>query len=324
MNALVADVGGTNARFGLVAEPGGSPEHVAALPTRAYPGLSEAAAAYLRQYVPDARIEAACLAIAGPVVNGRFRLNNAGWAADSAARVARALELPEVTVVNDFAALARSLPVLGPGDVRAIGPASPDARGVVAVVGPGTGLGTAGLAPIPGGHLPLPGEGGHADLPAATDEETAVLRRLRAEHGSVSAELVLCGAGLARLHGHLAALRGVPAEPLTAARICERQDDPLCAATLDMFCGLLGAFAGNVALTLGATGGVYLGGGILPRIADFLARSPFRTRFELKSPVSDYVAAIPTRLITHPCPALLGAAALLPADRAPAPPLEFA
>ncbi|TDE36904.1 glucokinase [Actinomadura sp. 6K520] len=323
---LVADVGGTNARFALVDGPDGDPYRVRSLPTRDHAGLAEAAAAYLGRYAPDVRPSAACLAVAGPVTGGTFRLTNAGWPKGTPEEVRAHLGLPRLEVINDFEALALALPRLRDDDLIPIGRTPersepggvggrpptgstdrPSASGTLAVVGPGTGLGVAGLVPTPSGWVPLPGEGGQVDIPAATDREVEVARLLRAERGSATAELLLSGDGLTRVHRYLAALDGAPAGPLTAQRICERRDDPLCREALHMFCALLGSLAGNVALTLGARGGVYLGGGILPRIADVLRGSAFRARFEAKPPVEDYLRGIPTALIVHPGPALAGA-----------------
>ncbi|MFB4314684.1 glucokinase [Actinomadura sp. 21ATH] len=307
---LVADVGGTNARFALIEGPGEGPEHVRALPTRDHADLGEAAAAYLDE--AGVRPGAACLAVAGPVSARTYHLTNAGWAPGTAEAVRERLGVPRLEILNDFEALALSLPRLGPGDLCPVGgDALPAADGTapLAVLGPGTGLGVGGLVPAAGDWLPLAAEGGHADLPAGTDRETELLRLLHAGGGR-SAEHLLSGDGLVRLRGLLADLTGVRAEPLTAAEIC-RMADPLSAETVRAFCGFLGAFAGNVALTLGARGGVFLGGGILPRITDALRSSDFRRRFEDKPPVEDYLRAIPTALIVHPYPALTGAAARL-------------
>ncbi|MFC5748740.1 glucokinase [Actinomadura rugatobispora] len=316
---LVADVGGTNARFALVEGPGRPPARIRALPTRDHAGLAEAAAAYLAGL--DARPAAGCLAIAGPVADGRIRLTNAGWVPDSVDRIRAHLDLPDLEVVNDFAALALSLPHLDPRrDLRPIGAASPpaaDGTAPLAVLGPGTGMGVAALVPVPGAAtrwIPLPGEGGHVDVPAATDLEIELMRLLRAELGVGNAEYLLSGDGLTRIHRLLALIHGIKTAPLTPAQITQA-DDALRAEAVEVFCGLLGSFAGNVALTLGARGGVYLGGGILPRIADTLEASGFRRRFEGKPPVEDFLRAIPTALIVHPHPALVGAAAHLARSR---------
>ncbi|TDC74987.1 glucokinase, partial [Actinomadura sp. 7K507] len=307
---LVADVGGTNARFALVDGPDGDPSRVHSLPTREHAGLAEAAAAYLDRYAGDVRPSAACLAVAGPVTGGTFRLTNAGWPQGTPEAVRAHLGLPHLEIINDFEALALALPRLGGDHLVPIGADLPPAAGTLAVVGPGTGLGVAGLVPAPSGWIPLPGEGGQVDIPAATDREIEVARLLRAERGTATAELLLSGDGLARIHRYLGAIDGEPAEPagpLTAKQICDRRDDPRCREALHMFCALLGSLAGNAALTLGARGGVFLGGGILPRVVDVLHDSAFRARFEGKPPVEDYLRGIPTSLIVHPGPALVGA-----------------
>lgn len=306
-NWLVADVGGTNARFALVDGPDGTPSRVGALPTREHAGLAEAAAAYLERYAPGVRPSAACLAVAGPVAGGTFRLTNAGWPAGTLEEVRTRLGLRHLEIVNDFEALALALPRLGPADLVPVGTALPAGGAPLAVVGPGTGLGVAGLVRAPDGWVPLPGEGGQVDVPAATGREVEVMRMLRAERGAATAENLLSGDGLARTHRYLTLIDGVAAEPLTAAQVCARAEDPVCREAREMFCALLGSLAGNVALTLGARGGVFLGGGILPRMADTLRESAFRSRFEAKPPVEDYMRAIPTALIVHPGPALVGA-----------------
>jgi glucokinase len=307
---LVADIGGTNARFGLIEAPGAAPSRVQVVPCRDYPGLSEAADAYLTRYA-GARPTAGCVAVAAAIQSGSFQMTNAHWSG-TIAQIQGDLGFEYLELINDFVALARALPTLGPADLRAVGGGTRRPDQPVAVLGPGTGLGVAGLIPAGAGWVPIPAEGGHADLPIETPLEFEVARLLRAEHGSAHAELVLSGPGLARLHGLLAKIHGVSAEPLTAGEICADRTDPLCAETLDVFCALFGSFAGNAALTLGARGGVFLGGGVLPRITEALQRSDFRRRFEAKSPaVGEYLKAIPTLLIIAPTPALAGAAAWL-------------
>lgn len=305
---LVADIGGTNARFGLVERPGTAPVQVRVLPGRDYSGLTEAALDYLG----DVRPVAACLAVAAPISHGSFRMSNAPWSG-SVDQLRCDLGLDHVELINDFEALALSLPFLSGSDLRPIGgPGSPVAGAPLLVLGPGTGLGTSVLLPSGSTWLPIPCEGGHVDISVVTDLEVEVMRLLRAERGSGSAELLLSGTGLARLHRLLALVHGTRVPPLTPADICACfREDPLCAETLQVFCALLGSFAGNAALTTGARGGVYLGGGILPRIADVLEASAFRQRFEAKPPVQDYLRAIPTSLIVAPTPALAGAAARL-------------
>ncbi|REE95290.1 glucokinase [Thermomonospora umbrina] len=310
---LVADIGGTNARFGLVQSPGEAPSRVQVLALRDHAGLAEAASTYLFRHAGDVHPTAACVAVAGPVGgDGTYRLTNAHWSG-SAAEVAADLRLDRVELINDFEALALALPTLAPGDLRAVGESLPAGDAPAAVLGPGTGLGVAGLVRAGDRLVAVPGEGGHVDLPAGTDRELRIARMLREDGETASAEHLLSGDGLTRLYGLTARLNGVAAEPLTAAQICARRTDPLCHETLETFCALLGAFAGNVALTFGARGGVYLGGGILPRVWETLRRSDFRRRFEAKPPVERYLRAIPTALIVAPTPALAGAAARLAA-----------
>ncbi|MEU4831273.1 glucokinase [Streptosporangium sp. NPDC023615] len=303
---LVADIGGTNARFGLITEPGGRPEAVAVLAGAEHDGLPGAVAAYIADHAGGVRPGAACVAIAGPVEGDRYRLTNAGWTGS-----VRDLGIPHAWLLNDFEALAASLPYLGGEDLAGLGGPEPG-DGVKAVLGPGTGLGVGGLVPSAGGWVPIPGEGGHVSAPVLDERDHEIVRALRAdglEH--VVAEHLLSGPGLSRLHRGLALVRGTGAPRLTAAEIVARTDDSLCAETVEVFCAMLGTFAGNVALTLGARGGVYLGGGVLPRIVDRVRSSDFRRRFEATPTLNDYLSGIATTLIVAPQPALAGAAAWL-------------
>ncbi|MEV0387128.1 glucokinase [Nonomuraea sp. NPDC050643] len=303
---LVADIGGTNARFGLVTSLGARPSNVAVLAGADYATLPEAVAAYLAEHAGGARPGAACLALAGPIDGDRYRLTNSAWAGS-----VRDLDVPYARLLNDFEALAVSLPHLEGDDLVSLG-GPPPGHGVKAVLGPGTGLGVGGLVPAEHGWTPVPGEGGHVTIPVVEPREFEVVRALR-EQGlpHVVAEHVLSGPGLVRLHRALALVNGVTAPDLTASDIVARMDDSLCAETIEVFCGLLGNFAGDVALTLGARGGVYLGGGVLPRIVERVRTSDFRTRFEANPDMATYLAAIGTALIVAPQPALTGAAAWL-------------
>jgi glucokinase len=311
--ALLADIGGTNARFALAQK--GAPEEVITLAVADYPTAYDAAGAALERLGAATRPGTAVLAFAGPVADGCSTMTNAGWNT-TAEELRRRFGFGEVRLLNDYAALALSLAHLGPPDFRLIGPQHPDCkldrRKTLAVLGPGSGLGVAALLPGRPHPLPLVTEGGHATMAAADSEEAALLDLLRGQLGHVSAERLLSGPGLVNLFEGLAALRRLPAQRLTAAEITQAAvdgSDELCRVTLEHFCRLLGCFAGNVALTFGATGGVFLGGGILPRFPDFLAASGFRARFEEKGRFTDYLAAIPTALITRPDAAFLGLAA---------------
>ncbi len=303
---LVADVGGTNARFGLVTSPGARPSQVAVLAGARYETLTDAVSGYLAEYAGGVRPGAACLAVAGPIDGDRYRLTNSPWAGS-----VRELGVPFAALLNDFEALALSLPHLEGDELVSLGGPEP-AHGVKAVLGPGTGLGVGALVPTGDGWTPIPGEGGHATLPARDDSELEVVRALRAEgREHVVAEVVLSGPGLVRLHRALARVNGVTAPDLTSADIVARLDDSLCAETVEVFCAMLGSFAANVALTLGARGGVYLGGGVLPRIVERVRTSEFRTRFVTNPDMSSYLEGIATGLIVAPQPALTGAAAWL-------------
>ncbi|GLW06612.1 hypothetical protein Misp01_17420 [Microtetraspora sp. NBRC 13810] len=311
---LVADVGGTNARFGLVSGPGRRPETIAVLNGADHEGLPEAVAAYLAEHAGGVRPGAACIAIAGPVDGDRYHLTNAGWSGS-----AHDLGLPNAHLLNDFEALALALPHLGADDLEPLGgPAGPGGDGrlgeIKAVLGPGTGLGVGGLVRAEQGWVPIPSEGGHSTAPAVTDLELDVVRALHTQGmPHVVAEHLLSGPGLSRLHHALALVHGVDAEQLAARDIVSRaaDGDTLSGRALDVFCALLGSFAGNIALILGARGGVYLGGGIVPRILDRLRGSDFRARFEATPKLGDYLGAISTYVIVDPQPALTGAAGWL-------------
>jgi glucokinase len=286
---LLADIGGTNARFTLLRDGASAPQTAVKLDDHA--SIEAAIAHYLGGQALAARPDGALLAVAGPVQGNSATLTNRGWQVSGAA-ISAAFGIGHTRVLNDFEALAWALPALSAADLIAIGPALPaDPQAPMAVLGPGTGLGVGAFLPGAAGQAGrvLPGEGGHATLAAADDEEAAILALLRRRHGHVSAERILSGPGLVALHEALAEVQGLPAPGLTAAEITAGAP-----ATLALFCAMLGGFAGNVALTLGALGGVFLGGGILPRMPAALAASTFRARFEAKGRMAPYQAAIPT------------------------------
>ncbi|MFD9945002.1 glucokinase [Nonomuraea sp. NPDC059023] len=304
---LVADVGGTNARFGLVTAPGEAPSHVAVLAGADHASLPDAVAAYLADHAGGVRPGAACVAVAGPIGGDSYQLTNLPWSGS-----VRDLGVPYAVLLNDFEALAVSLPHLGADDLADLGGPVPG-DGIKAVLGPGTGLGVAGLVPADHGWIPVPGEGGHVSVPVHDEREQEIVAALRAQGlRHVEAEHVLSGPGLARLYRALALVNGAaPEDGLSAAEIVARAGDPLCAETVDVFCAMLGTFAGNVALTLGARGGVYIGGGVLPRIVERVRASAFRRRFAASPSMSGYLSSIATTLIVAPQPALTGAAAWL-------------
>jgi glucokinase len=306
----LADIGGTNARFAHFSN--GELESVATLRVANFPAPVEAIRAYLSGEGRDHRPNAAVVAGAGPVVNGTIALTNARWVIDGS-EIQAALRLRSVQVVNDFAALAASVPALGPSATRPIGGGSALAGAPLAVIGPGTGFGVAALMPSPREDIVLATEGGHASLAGNNEREDGILETLRSQHGHASIERALSGEGLAYLCRTVAALDRLEVPPRSAAEVVEHALAGDCAASssaLEIFCALLGSAAGDIALILGARGGVFIGGGMVPRFAEFLERSQFRARFEGKGRLATYVAAIPTCIITHPHPALLGLARL--------------
>ncbi|WP_405151207.1 glucokinase [Nocardia salmonicida] len=309
---LVADVGGTHARFGLVSEGRPDPYDVRVLRCADYPDLVSAVENYLHR-TDRVRPVAACVAVAGPVLGDRVRLTNTGWDF-SVIDSRRRLRLRHLEVINDFTALALAVPHLPREAFVGIGTGIRRHREPIAVIGPGTGLGVAALVRSAQTWIPISGEGGHAGLPVETAREAEIAAVLRQRHEVVCAETVLSGPGLIRLYQAVALLHGVPAtctHPEQIHLAARRFDDPVAHETLEVFFGLFGAFCGNVALTFGARGGVLLGGGVLLDMADLLAGSDFRRRFVGNRSVTGYLDDVATEVITAYVPALRGAACLL-------------
>lgn len=311
---LLADVGGTNARFAWQAAPGAPVEAVITLPCAEHGSLAEAVHRYLRQtgraMPPDCAI-----AIANPVTGDRVAMTNHHWTF-SIRELRAQLGLRRLLVVNDFTALALALPRLGAADRWQLGGGEPEPGSAIGLIGPGTGLGVSGLLPDGrGGWLPIQGEGGHATLGATTAREAEVLDLLRSWHGHVSAERAVCGQGLVDIHSALQQLDAAPGPQLPAAVITEAGvagRDARCTEALNLFCAFLGIAAGNLALTLGARGGLWIGGGIVPRLGRWFAGSPFRERFEAKGRFAAYLQPVPVYVIDTPqSPAFLGAAEAL-------------
>lgn len=317
--ALLADVGGTHVRFAQLGKDG-RPFAVRCLALADFDTFEAALADYLAQSGARA-ITAAAIALAAPVGDGRrpVRLTNARWTIDPAALCAR-FGWSRVELLNDFAALAMSLPYLPATELGRVCGGQAEARGVRAVIGPGTGLGVASLVAAGRGWIAVPGEGGHVTLPATDAREAEIIALARREHPHVSAERLVSGSGLPLLHRCVCAIDGLPLAPETTSpeaivAAALGGDAPACVATVDTFLALLGTVAGNLALTLGARGGIYLGGGILPRLATQLESSAFARRFVDKGRFAAYLADIPVYVILSMTPALIGAArALMPAD----------
>lgn len=320
---LVADLGGTHARFALSAAPGGPPAQARTLACADHSSPAAAAAAYL-QWAGSPPVAEACFAVAGPVAGDRVEFTNRAWSF-SVAATRDALRLARLRVVNDFEAQARALPLLDECERRQVGGGAPHPDAPKVVLGPGTGLGVAALARAGGRWVALPGEGGHVAVSPMDAREAAVLARLWQRWDHVSAERLVSGPGLQLLWETLRALDGLPpAVPPPPQEITRRalaqpargEDgvDPASAEALGLFCAMLGTVASNLAVTLGARGGVYLAGGIVPALGAWFDTSPFRARFERKGRFSGYVAAIPAWVITAADPALRGAAAALDED----------
>ena len=309
---LLADIGGTNARFALQRGPGRI-EEVATLACADHPTLCDAVRAYLAPRPGAAReLRHACVAIANPVDGDMVRMTNHHWQF-SIEGARRELQLETLLVVNDFAALSMAVPALAAADLEQIGGAAPVPDAPVGLVGAGTGLGVGGLLPANGRWTVLASEGGHVAFAPADAREQAILSWCWTRWPHVSAERLVSGPGLALIHAALSHRDGIDAAPLLPAQVVERglAGDALCAETLDVFCGMLGTVAANVAVTLCARGGIYIGGGVVPRLGAWFARSPFRARFENKGRFSAFAARIPCFVIHAPHPALAGAAALL-------------
>lgn len=305
-SALLADIGATNARFALL-----NGTEIGALATLAvadYASPVEAARAFLAGPGEGNVPQRALIAAAGPLANGRIVLTNAAWTVD-AERIRQGLDLAEVQVLNDFEALGWSLPALQPDDIVTLGVCDPAGKGTMAVMGPGSGFGLAAMAFGPNGETVLVTEGGHATLSSENRREDAIILALREQLHHVSVERVLSGPGLVQLYHAIAMVDGTTIPQRSSGEIVSHAlagDCKVSAETLELFCAFLGSVAGNVALTLGARGGLFIGGGIALRFTDFLRRSAFRERFEAKGRMSAYLNRIPTAVIVRPNPAFLG------------------
>lgn len=312
----LGDIGGTNARFGWQASAETPITDVHVLPCAEYAGLFEAATAYL-ELAGKTTPPSAAFGIANPVTGDAIAMTNHHWRF-SVDELRVQLGLQRLLLLNDFTALALSLTTLADDNKRQVGggSASPDAA--IGLIGPGTGLGVSGLLPL--GHqnkwIPIAGEGGHVTLSATNDAEFELIKHLQKRYGHVSGERVVSGTGLVDLYHALGDLHGGAArEIVTAAQVLERatlEPGSRAVEAIDMFCAFLGSAAGDLALTLGARGGIYIGGGIVPRLGARFNASPFRARFEDKGRFKSYLEKVPTWVINSPVsPALAGASQAL-------------
>jgi len=311
---LAGDIGGTNARFALQERPGAAPTQVVTYRVQDHARFEDALKTYLAQVTgPKPRLGA--IGIANPIVGDHVKMTNSDWAFSIEA-VRREVGFERFLVVNDFTALALSLPGLEAEHVRQVGGGRTDPIAPVGLIGPGTGLGVSGLLRTRDGHVvPLGGEGGHVSLSPANTREDAIVAVLRARYGHASAERALSGPGLVNLYEAICELDREAARVLDPAEVssCALDgSDPRCVEAIEVFLALLGSVAGNLALTLGALGGMYIGGGIVPRLGDWVDRSAFRERFVAKGRFRPYLEQMPTFVIhASTSPALIGAARAL-------------
>lgn len=313
---LVGDIGGTNARFALLSDAHAQPKTFDPVHTGDFPDIEtavEESVFALTSIMP----RSAVIAVAGPVQGEEIDLTNAEWVIRPRTMMER-LGVDDVVIINDFEALALALNSLGDDMLHAIGGGAAEPNGPKVVLGPGTGLGVAGMIHANGIWVPIPGEGGHVSFGPVEADEFAVWQALEPEDGRISAEAVLSGRGLVRLYKGVAASED--AEPLFT-RPDEISDaglagrDTIARRTVELYCRLLGRLAGDLALIFMASGGVYIGGGIAPRLLPILDAGGFRKAFEAKAPHADFLHSVPCRVITGERPALTGLAAYA---RAPA------
>ncbi|MCE2510482.1 MAG: glucokinase [Alphaproteobacteria bacterium] len=312
-NRFLADIGGTNVRFALQ-KKGKTANHLESYRTADYADLASAIANYFQRLPVETAPKEAAFAAASVVSGDRVELTNCPWIFSIQA-IRKRFGFERLDVINDFTAIALGVPEIDAGDLYKVGGGKAAEDAPIVVIGPGTGLGVSGLIPTANGEwMALSTEGGHVTMAAVTDTEAGVLQKLRERFDHVSAERVVSGPGLLNLYEAIGGKAPVPASPDELTRRALDGKEPDCLAVLHTFCEMLGTVAGDLALTLGAQGGVYVAGGILPRFRDFFAASGFRRRFEEKGRFSDYLAGIPTFVICHPEPAFLGLAKLLDHD----------
>jgi glucokinase len=308
---LLADIGGTNARFALETAPGEIGQ-IRVYPGADYPGIAEV----MQQYLKDTkvgRVNLAASAPPNPVDGDHVKMTNHDWSFSIEA-TRRALGFDTLLVVNDFTALAMALPGLTDTQREQVGGGSRRQNSVIGLLGPGTGLGVSGLIPADDRWIALGSEGGHATFSPFDEREDLVTRYARRKFPHVSFERVCAGQGLELIYRALAERDNVTvADDFNAADVTNRalQGEALALEVVNCFCAILGTFAGNIAVTLGALGGIYIGGGIVLKLGELFHKSPFRERFEAKGRFQQYLSGIPTYIITAEYPAFLGVSAIL-------------
>jgi glucokinase len=327
---LAGDVGGTKSNLGLFAVADGQLRLLRSAQYRSpdHPGLGAVIAAFLAAGPPvPGGIQAACFGIAGPVVDNRVSTPNLAWVVDGAA-LAREADVPVVALINDLVATAEGIPELAADEVAVLQagvPETPGQEGNRALVAAGTGLGMAFIPRTGERWVPVPSEGGHVDFAPRTEEEIGLLRHLRKSFGRVSVERVLSGPGLFNIYTYLRDGVKLEESPQVRARLAAGEDPgtvigesglagpgaggcPVCFRALETFVAVYGAVAGNVALLGTATGGVWLGGGIAPKILPRLSDGLFRETFRAKGRFASFLEKVPVRVILNDRAALLGAA----------------
>ncbi|MBA4782680.1 MAG: glucokinase [Rhizobiales bacterium] len=307
--ALIGDIGGTNARFALMTDALANIRRFPIVKTRNFDGLKEAIEMTALNHTAI-QPRTALLAVAGPVRGDSFSLTNCPWTVEPM-RLIEELGFEVVVVLNDFEALALALPALLENDLEQIGNGTINQHGTKLVVGPGTGLGAAALVFARDTWVPLPGEGGHINFGPITDLDFDIWRVMEPTNGRISAETFLSGPGILRLYRAMSRLADEMPVLTTAAEVTRAALDnssSVARETLELFCSYLGRFAGDMAMFTMAKGGVYLGGGIVPRILPLLQKASFREAFEAKAPHDDLLGKVATSVITHPNPALEGLA----------------
>ena len=309
--ALIADIGATNTRCALLDDKGRvlSPE---TFDNADFTGVEGLLGVYLDHRRASDQPRRAALAIAAPVAGDQIRMLNIDWELSQTELKAK-LGLHRLIMINDFAAIAWGLPTLTANDLQQLCGGHPVSRSPMAVLGPGSGLGVASLVPSTDGWNAVASEGGHTTLAASNEDEAAVIARIRTKLGHCSAERVLSGPGLVELYKALAEIAGRGTPTIKAADVTglARQGEPLAKKTVDMFFAFLATQASNLVLTLGARGGLYIAGGVVPKLLEFIDKSPFKERFVAKGRYRDYMQAVPAYLITDELPAFRGLRYLL-------------
>ncbi|PRC95182.1 glucokinase [Solimicrobium silvestre] len=313
---LLADIGGTNARFAVETAPG-KLEAILILPCANYATLSDAIKSYLATPLAieagASQVRKVGIAIANPVHGDLIQMTNHHWSF-SIQSVKNEFNFSTLLVINDFKALAMALPFLDQTQKYQVGAGRAQEGGVIGLLGAGTGLGVSGLIPSKSGWVALDSEGGHTSFAPTNAREIAILQFALQTYKHVSSERLMSGAGLQLIYRALADLHKVTADDIDPPEIMRRgleNECPICSEVLTTFCELLGTMASNLAITLGSKGGIYIGGGIVPRLGSYFNQSHFRQRFEQKGRFANYLEQIPTFVITEPYPAFIGISAML-------------